>query len=137
MATSLTRSLRFEARHHLWVAGWTEAENRARFGPLTEPHPHQYHCSVTVSGATDPQGMVVDLALLDRILENEVRFRLDGKHLNRDLPEFAAGTPLPTCEALAELLYDRISRQLPAGVRLERVRVAEDESLSAECAGPA
>jgi 6-pyruvoyltetrahydropterin/6-carboxytetrahydropterin synthase len=137
VATSLTRSLRFEARHHLWVASWPEAENRARFGPLTEPHPHQYTCSVTVSGTADPHGMVVDLALLDRILEEEVRARLDGKHLNRDLPEFAAGTPLPTCEALAELLYDHIGRRLPSGVRLERVRVAEDESLQADRTGPA
>lgn len=136
MPTSLTRTLRFQARHRLWVAAWSEAENRARFGPLTETHRHEYHCRVTVSGPTDVHGMVVDLALLDRILEEEVRGTLDGKHLNRDLPEFADGTPLPTCEALAELLYHRIRRRLPPETRLDRVRVGEDDSLQAECTGP-
>lgn len=136
MATSLTRTLRFHARHRLWVAEWPEAENRARFGPLTETHPHHYTASVTVSGATDRHGMVLDLALLDGILDDEVRTRLDGKDLNRDLPEFAAGTPLPTCEALAEQLYARIARRLPPGVRLTRIRIAEDDSLHAERTGP-
>jgi 6-pyruvoyl-tetrahydropterin synthase len=130
--TSLTRTLRFHARHRLWVTAWPEAENLTRFGPLTETHPHHYSASITVSGPVDPQGMVMDLALLDGILEEEVRGRLDGKDLNRDLSEFAAGTPLPTCEALAEFLYHRISRRLPAGVSLLGVRIAEDEFLQGE-----
>lgn len=135
MATSLTRTTGFQARHRLWVAGWSDQENRRRFGPLTEPHPHDYRCSVTVSGPTDPHGMVIDLAHLDRILEAEVRTPLDGRQLDRDLPDFAAGTPLATCEALAEYLYRRIRPRLPAGVVLARVRVAEDDTLSAECTG--
>lgn len=136
MATRLIRTLGFTARHHLWVAGWTEGENRARFGPLVAPHAHDYRCSVAVEGPLDAQGMVMDLGLLDRILEEEVRTRLDGKHLNQDLPEYGAGTPLPVCEALASDIFGRVARRLPPGVRLVRVRVAEDDTLAAEHTGP-
>lgn len=132
MPTSLTRVVQFRATHHLWVSAWSEAENRRRFDSLTEPHSHDYQCSVVVSGPTDPHGMVVDLALLDQILEDEVRRPLEGKHLNHDLPRFAEGRPLPTCEALAEYLFDRVNRRLPATVRLERLRIAEDHTLQAD-----
>lgn len=135
MPTRLTRSLTFAARHHLRVADWPEAENLARFGTLTATHGHDYRCSVTVEGPLDPLGMIMDLALLDRILEEEIRTRLDGKHLNQDLPEFRAGRPLPVCEALAVEIFQRVGRRLPPGVRLVRVRVAEDESLEAEHTG--
>lgn len=135
MPTNLTRSVRFHARHHLRVTAWDEAENQRRFGDLTLPHGHDYECSVTVVGPVDPHGMVVDLALLDRILEEEVRRPLDGSHLNRDVAGFGEGRPLPTCEALAALLFRRVSARLPAGVRLERLRVAEDSTLHADCTG--
>jgi 6-pyruvoyl-tetrahydropterin synthase len=134
MPISLTRTVGFHARHHLRVAAWDEARNRRHFGQLTEPHAHDYTCSVTVSGPVDPQGMIMDLALLDRILEEEVR-PLDGSHLNRDIPIFAAGHPLPTCEALAAFLFRRVAPRLPAGVRLDRLRVAEDATLQADCSG--
>lgn len=132
MPTSLTRVVQFQATHHLWVTQWSEAENRRRFGELTRPHAHEYQCSVVVSGEPDAQGMIVDLAQLDQILNQEVREPLAGKHLNRDLPIFAEGRPLPVCEALADYLFQRIQRRLPPTVRLERVRVAEDHTLYAD-----
>lgn len=132
MPTSLTRVVRFHASHRLWVTAWDEGENRRRFGTLTQAHSHEYLCSVTVGGPTDTQGMVMDLALLDQILEEEVRRPLQGKYLNRDLPMFAEGRPLSTCEALAEYLYDRVRMRLPGGIRLERLRVAEDQTLHAD-----
>jgi 6-pyruvoyltetrahydropterin/6-carboxytetrahydropterin synthase len=137
MSTSLTRVVRFGAQHRMQVAGWSDARNRETFGALADPHPHDYRCAVTVSGPMDPaMGMVVDLVLLDRILREEV-LRFEGADLNRDVPAFRGGAPLPTCEALAEYLYRRIAGQLPAGVHLDRVRVAEDDSLHADCTGPA
>jgi 6-pyruvoyl-tetrahydropterin synthase len=113
----------------------TEAENRATFGPLAEYHGHMYECAVTVSGPLDPAtGMAVDLPLLDSILDQEVVARCANRQLNT-LPEFASGRPLPTCEALASMLFARIGSRLPPGVRLLRVRVAEDPLLYAECTG--
>jgi 6-pyruvoyl-tetrahydropterin synthase len=100
-----------------------------------EPHPHQYRCEVGVSrpiGETD--ALVIDLAGLDRILDDEVVSRLEGKQLHREVPPFDRVPP--TCEAIARDLYRRIGARLPAGVALDRVMVAEDENLRAECLGP-
>ncbi len=136
MPTSLTRVVQFRAAHHLWRADWTAEQNRAAFGSLTESHPHDYLCAVTVSGPVDPRsGMILDLALLDTILADEVRSPLEGRDLNRDIPAFADGARIPTCEALAEYLFRRVEGRLPGGVRLTRVRVAEDATLHADCTG--
>lgn len=136
MRSSLTRVVRFGAQHSMRVAAWPEARLRSTFGALADPHHHEYRCAVTVSGPLDPAlGMVVDLAELDRILREEV-LRLDGGDLNRDVAAFAGGRAFPTCEALAAYLYERVATRLPSGVRLDRVRVAEDESLHGDCTGP-
>lgn len=140
MAISLTRRIGFRATHRYWKPDWSEAENRERFGWTSEEpgHSHHYQCSVTVTGPLDPgTDMVLDLPALDRILAEEVTARLDGRHLNRDVPEFAYGKSLPSCEALARWLYGRIAARLPGGVTLERVRVAEDSTLHADCTGDA
>jgi len=136
VATSLTRRVTFRAYHHLWRPDWSAAENQEAFGPLCESHPHDYACDVTVTGPVDPvSGMLVDLAALDRLLDEEVVRALGGRDLNRDVAPFRSGRPIPTCEALAEHLFARIGARLPAGVTLARVRVAEDETLHAECTG--
>jgi len=135
MPTTLTRTIGFRAAHRYWIPDWSPERNRAAFGAATEPHSHDYSCAVTVSGAFDPDtDMIVELPALDAILQAEVVDRFQGKQLDRDTPEFAdAGMLLPSCEALARYLFGRISARLPAGVVLERVRVAEDPSLYAEC----
>ena len=107
------------------------------FGPLMESHPHDYACAITVAGAVDSRtGMLVDLALLDQILADEVVVPLHGKNLNRDVPFFAAGHPLPTCEALAAWLFSQVAARLPSSVTLQCVRVEEDPTLYAECTRP-
>lgn len=138
MSVALTRTVGFRAVHRLYRPDWTEARNREAFGPLSDPpgHSHDYRCAVTVSGPIDGRmGMVVDLAELDRILQEEVVSRLDGKHLNEEVPRLAYGQMLPTCEAIAVDVYQRIAPRLPRGVTLERVRVMEDPTLYADCTG--
>lgn len=140
MPVFLTRSLGFRAVHRYFKPAWNEDANRSRFGWTAEEpgHAHDYRCSVTVTGPLDPDtDMILDLPELDRILAEEVTARLDGRHLNLDLPEFAYGRALPSCEALARFLFQRIAPRLPAGVTLARVRVAEDASLHADCTGDA
>lgn len=139
MSVSLTRTVGFHAWHRFHRPDWTPERNRKVFGDLNAAggHDHQYRCSVTVSGAVDPEwGGVINLAVLDRILDEEVVKPLEGRHIDRDVPHFAPGRALPTCEALAFWLYERIAPRLPHGVRLDRVRVAEDDSLHADCTGP-
>jgi 6-pyruvoyltetrahydropterin/6-carboxytetrahydropterin synthase len=137
MAASLTRTVGFRAVHRFYRPEWSEARNREVFGPLSDPpgHGHDYQCAVTVGGPLDETGMILDLALLDRILSEEVLRPFAGKHLNLDVPAFAYGRTLPTCEALAAYLFPRITARLPAGVVLERVRVKEDPTLYADCTG--
>lgn len=138
MAASLSRGVGFRALHRFFRPDWSEARNREVFGPLSDApgHAHDYHCVVTVRGPLEAsRGMVMDLDLLDRILAEEVVGRFDGRHLNLDVPEFAYGRTLPTCEALAAHVFPRVAAQLPAGVALERVRVLEDPTLYGDCTG--
>lgn len=133
---SLTRVVGFHATHRLYRPDWTETQNRQAFG-LVADHPghgHDYRCEVTVRGAADEFGMILDLAHLDRLLEDEVTGPWGGKHLN-DLPMFASGRPLPTCEAMATYVFRRLAARLPAGAVLERVRIMEDPTLYADCTG--
>ena len=137
MAASLTRTVGFHALHRYYRPDWSEARNREVFGPLADPpgHRHDYQCAVTVAGRLDESGMIVDLALLDRILQEEVLTPFAGKHFNLDVPAFASGRPLPSCEAIAAYLFRRIAARLPNGVALERVRIAEDPTLYGDCTG--
>jgi len=133
---SLTRTVGFRATHRFWKPEWSEAENRARFGSTADApgHSHDYACSVTVTRAHEPDAdMVLDLGTLDLILAEEIVAPYHGKHLNLEVPEFGYGKALPTCEAIARHLFARVAARLPGGVALERVRVAEDATLYAEC----
>ncbi len=138
MPISLTRVVGFHAVHRFFRPDWTEVQNRDAFGPLSDPpgHAHDYRCAVTVRGPIDKSlGMVLDLTLLDGVLQDEVVQPFAGKHLNLDVPAFAYGRMLPTCEAIAAYVYPRISARLPSGVELERVRIMEDSTLYADCTG--
>ena len=115
--------------------------NTAVFGACAarEPHGHDYACDVTVAGPIDPQtGMVLDLSVLDRILEDQVVGAFHGRSLN-DTAEFQPGGLIPTCEEVARLIAYRVGVALDGArgahrARVHRVRVAEDDTLSAEWA---
>jgi 6-pyruvoyltetrahydropterin/6-carboxytetrahydropterin synthase len=84
----------------------------------------------------DPEtGMVINLRDLDEILQDEVKQRFDHRFINHDVPEFAFGAQIPTGEALAVYIWEQVTRRLPAGVRLECVRVQEEPHLYAEYRG--
>jgi 6-pyruvoyltetrahydropterin/6-carboxytetrahydropterin synthase len=137
MNASLTRTVGFHALHRLYRPAWTEARNQEVFGSVSDApgHGHDYRCAVTVRGRLDETGMIVDLALLDRILQDEVLDPFAGKHFNLDVPAFAYGKMLPTCEAIAAYVFRRIQPRLPAHLVLERVRILEDPALYGDCTG--
>ena len=82
----------------------------------------------------DPDtGMIVDLAALDRLLQEFVLEPMDHAFLN-DLPEFSAGL-VPTTENLARVVWNRISPALPNSCTLTLVRVLEDRNLWADYGG--
>ncbi len=134
---SLTRTVGFHALHRLYRPEWSDARNREVFGSVSDApgHGHDYRCAVTVRGRLDETGMIVDLALLDRILQDEVLAAFAGKHFNLDVPAFAYGKTLPTCEAVAAYVFQRIAPRLPADLVLERVRIMEDPTLYGDCTG--
>jgi 6-pyruvoyltetrahydropterin/6-carboxytetrahydropterin synthase len=133
MPSFLTRRVSFAAAHRYRVAEWSDAKNESTFGLCARPnyHGHGYVCDVTVTGAVDPvTGFAVDLGLLDRVLQQEVRDRLDHRNLNLDVDEFRDGGLLPTGENLARVIALRVQSALGRAARVTRVVVAEDSTLS-------
>jgi 6-pyruvoyltetrahydropterin/6-carboxytetrahydropterin synthase len=135
---SLTRRVTFAAAHRYRRPEWSDARNDAVFGPCARQsfHGHSYTCDVTVRGPIDEvTGMVVDLALLDRVLATEVRDRFDHRNINLDVPEFADGRLVPTSENLARFVFERLQQRLGDAAAVTRVTVAEDQTLSATYEG--
>lgn len=133
-STSLTRRVAFAAAHRYRVPSWSDERNAATFGACARPnfHGHSYVCHVTVTGEVDPvTGFVVDLAVLDRVLDAEVRQRFDHANINLDVPEFADGAMVPTGENLARFIFEKVQAGLGNAARVTSVSVAEDASLSA------
>ncbi|MFN2399855.1 MAG: 6-carboxytetrahydropterin synthase [Gemmatimonadaceae bacterium] len=129
----LSRRVAFSASHHYSRPEWSDERNARAFGSALRPHAHNYTCYVTVAGEIDPvTGMVADLAALDRVLEDEVRQRFDGRDINRDVVEFADGGLVPTGENLARFILELVQRKLGAAVLVSSVTVREDEALSVE-----
>ena len=133
--TTLTRRVQFAAAHRYRRPQWDDARNEATFGLCARPnfHGHSYTVDVSVTGEVRAEtGMLVDLGLLDMVLAEEVRTRFDHRNLNLDIPEFDEATGMvPTGEELARFIAVRVQGRLPAGVRVTRVVVAEDSTLSA------
>jgi 6-pyruvoyl-tetrahydropterin synthase len=128
---ALERTLRVRAVHHYARPGWSPEQNRAVFGPVADPHAHDYVVTVTVRGPIDADGFVVDLRALDDLLAREVGV-LDGGDLNGLVPEVRAGSLQPSTEAIARWLWERLEGRMPGTARLVHVRVAEGPELAAE-----
>ena len=137
MPAFLTRRVTFAAAHRYRIAAWSEEENERVFGLCARPsyHGHSYICDVTVRGDIDKTtGMIVDLGVLDRILDVEVKQRFDHRNINVDVAEFGEGKLVPTGENLARFIYERVGSALGArraSAQVVRVKVAEDATLSA------
>lgn len=133
--TTLTRRVQFAAAHRYRRPAWDDATNEATFGLCARPnfHGHSYVCDVSVSGPVQREtGMLMDLALLDTVLLEEVRARFDHRNINLDVPEFNESDGLvPTGEELARYIAERVQARLPVPVRVSRVVVSEDATLSA------
>ncbi|MEO6525174.1 MAG: 6-carboxytetrahydropterin synthase [Gemmatimonadaceae bacterium] len=130
----LTRRVTFAAAHRYRIVEWSEERNARTFGACARPnfHGHSYVCDVTVTGEIDPvTGFIVDLGVLDRALQVEVRDRFDHSNINLDVPEFAEGGLMPTGEELARFICRAVQASISDAARVVRVTVAEDSTLSA------
>ena len=110
----LTRRATFSASHYYWNPSWSAEKNEQVFGRCANRngHGHNYTLEVTVAGDVDPvTGFVVDLKWLRDVIEREVLAAWDHRHLNPDVPEFAATestATIPTTENLAIAAWKRL-----------------------------
>ena len=138
MPSFLTRRITFAAAHRYRRPDWSDERNAEVFGACSREsfHGHSYVCDVVVRGEIDPvTGMIVDLGLLDRILDSEVRERFDHRNINLDVPEFADGRLIPTGEELSRFIFVRVQTALGNAATVVSVTVAEDSTLSATYRG--
>ena len=136
----LTRRATFSASHYYWNDAWSAEQNQQVFGRCANRngHGHNYTLEVTVAGRPDPvTGFVVDLKWLKDVMEREVLAAYDHRHLNLEVPEFAA--KVPTTENIAIEAWRRLEPAVTAagGARLNRVRVYETPEIFAEFRGEA
>ncbi len=136
----LTRRATFSASHYYWNPDWSEDRNFAVFGKCAnrQGHGHNYTLEITVTGRVDPvSGFVVDLKWLKDVIEREVLDVYDHRHLNHEVPEFAA--TIPTTENIAIAVWKRLEAPVNAagGASLNRVRVYETADIFADYLGEA
>jgi 6-pyruvoyltetrahydropterin/6-carboxytetrahydropterin synthase len=131
----LTRAYGFSAAHRLADPRRSDEENRRIYGKCANPHPHghDYRFEVTVRGHPDARsGLVVDLASLDRAVNEAVVSRFDHRYLNVEVAPFT--TTIPTAERIAEEIWKHLA---PTVEGLARVVVYETPCSAFTYEGPA
>lgn len=121
----ITQQFEFSAAHRLHCPQLSDAQNREIFGKCNHPsgHGHNYVVEITIGGEPDPQtGRVFALPRFERIVHERVIERLDHKHLNLDVPEFAQTNP--SVENIARVIHGWLAGAFEPA-RLMQVRVYE------------
>ncbi len=120
----LNQTFEFAASHRLHDAQLSEEENRALYGKCNNALGHGHNYEVQVSVSVDPAAPPVDVATLERTVDESVIKPFDHKYLNAEVPEFADVNP--SVENIAKAAYDRLKPRLAeSGVRLASVTVWE------------
>ena len=132
----ITRRVEFSASHVCRNPELSDEENRALYGPASNPHGHghNYVLEVTLDGTPDPvTGMVFDLKELKDVVNREVVDPMDHRFLNYEVPPF--DRVIPTVENVAAEIWRRLERNFQGNVRLANVRLYETEDLFVDFAG--
>lgn len=134
----ITRVEKFNAAHKLWVAHWSEEQNKEVFGKCANAnwHGHNYTLHVTVGGEPDPDtGFIMNAKTLSKLIREHVTEKLDHRNLNLDV-DFIPKTMQPTTENLVILIWEQLAPHLP-DVTLYRIKLQETDTIYAEYYGPA
>lgn len=91
----MTREFGFEAAHFL----------EGHRGKCAGMHGHSYRLEITVRGALDPNGMVIDFDDLSAIVDDRVIAVFDHTLLNEVIPT-------PTAENIAVEVWDRLVKPI-------------------------
>ena len=136
MLLTVSKRLEFSASRRLFVADWSDEENRVAFGPETAARygtGRNYVAFFVLTGSVDPaNGMLVNISEIKRRVEEVLHGRFDHKFLNEDHPAFREMPP--TAENIARQLFHEVS-PLFADLQANLVACHLQESLerSATC----
>jgi len=134
MEAFLTIRTHFAAAHRLARPELSQDENEAIYGKCARPHGHghNYLVDVTVRGRIDARtGMVADLAVLQRLVDDLVVEPFDHTFLNKDVAHF--GQCVPTAENIALHIADLLQAPIATtGASLHKVRLQESPNNAAE-----
>ena len=107
MLLTVSKRLEFSASRRLHVAGWTDKENLAAFGPETNARygsGRNYIAYFVFTGPVDPAtGMLINISEIKERAGKVLRDGFDHKFLNEDNPSFREIPP--TAENIARQLY--------------------------------
>ena len=121
----LTRREIFCAAHRLLNTKLSDEENFKLFDKCfnANGHGHNYMVEVSVRGPIDDNGLVMNLTTLKDIMDEHIMSKVDHKHLNLDVPEFA--TLNPTVENIAVTCWNWLKPAL--GNLLHEVTIYETD----------
>ncbi|MGB0242924.1 MAG: 6-pyruvoyl trahydropterin synthase family protein [Bacteroidia bacterium] len=132
----ISRKAHFNAAHQLWIPELSEEENFEMFGKCANPnfHGHNFDLYVAVKGSPDPKtGLVMDLKILKKIINEQVVDQLDHQNLNKDVP-WLSGI-MPSIENIAVAMWQRIAPHLPENVTLHKITLWETQNNFVEYYG--
>ncbi|ABQ31947.1 6-pyruvoyl trahydropterin synthase family protein [Acidiphilium cryptum] len=112
----ITKEFRFEAAHTLQRQIAAEASRRI--------HGHSYRATVTLRGAPDASGMLMDFGRLGQHLA-AIREALDHRFLDE-----VEGLGPATLENLARFIWTRLATSCPGLARVAVFRDSEGESCA-------
>jgi 6-pyruvoyltetrahydropterin/6-carboxytetrahydropterin synthase len=120
----LSQKFEFSATHRLHNPQASDEQNRKTFGKCNNPHGHghNYELQVTLAGAPDANGVLIDIPAFERIVAQTVIDKFDHKNLNLELPEFRER--IPTVENIALVIYRLLKPKFDA-TKLKSVTVWE------------
>ena len=134
MLLTVSKRLEFSASRRLFVEEWSDAENRAAFGPETKARygtGRNYVAYFVFSGSVDPAtGMLMNISEIKERAGRVLHDGFDHKFLNEDNPAFAHVPP--TAENIARELYQAAAPLFTGGkAQLVACHLCESENRSA------
>ena len=134
MRLTVSKRLEFSASRRLFVEEWSDAENRAAFGPETSARygtGRNYVAYFVFSGTVDPAtGMLMNISEIKERVGRVLHDGFDHKFLNEDNPAFAHVPP--TAENVARELFVEAAPLFKDGqAELVACHLSESEDRSA------
>ena len=134
MLLTVSKRLEFSASRRLIVAGWSEADNLAAFGPESAARfgtGRNYVAWCAFTGAVNPaNGMLVNISEIKARVEEILHAHFDHKFLNEDHPAFRELAP--TAEKIARQLFLEVApRFAGAEAKLVTCHLCESPERSA------